>query len=113
MYPLREFDTFLVLRTANQRTIILGIKTVIIDGHMALKGLKAQFSSCEYGVKLDSVAEYYPEAAAVKTGWQEENSCRGNTTSYLEHTPSGFLPADRRLEDNTNCLSPVSSCWKP
>ena len=39
----------------------------------ALKGLKAQFSSFEYGVKLDSVAEYYPEAAAVKTGWQEEN----------------------------------------
>ncbi len=39
----------------------------------ALKGLRKQFDTFEYGVKLDSVAEYYPEAAAVKTGWQEEN----------------------------------------
>ena len=40
----------------------------------ALSGIKKQYDNDFYfGVKLDSVAEYYPEAAAVKTGWQEEN----------------------------------------
>ena len=39
----------------------------------ALNGLTRELSGFKYGVMLDSVAEYYPEAAVVKTGWQEEN----------------------------------------
>ena len=39
----------------------------------SLNGLTRELFDFKYGVMLDSVAAYYPEAAAIKTGWQEEN----------------------------------------